>query len=231
MDPIREILKSDNPMADYKTVNACVRAVNDMAKEIARLRYQLETISAATTDAGVVFFPFKIYQLPSTLRNQRDPDSDWLKVRVRAGRVGSQVVDGTDICDDNPDSGRYPLIDDNGDPIKDIVIPAGKFAYWFWIEIDGGLPTVKHSDRPANDGWATFPDPDPGHVPIGFVDTETLRQTHQIIIRQILRNDIIGVPIDVCVTDETGENTKDTMYIPGFRAPGSAAGGGEGLEV
>lgn len=213
----RLIQQSDDPAHDWKKINWCVQQIEQLKGQVSTLQAKVDSLTAQLTDSGVPFHPFRIYQFPRTLRNSAalDPATDWRKVRVRAGRVGRTVVEDTDLCDDNPDGPRYPLVDDNGDPITDITVPADCIAYWLWIEIVDGAPILKHSDDPEGEGWATFPKPDATHFPVGYVDSQTLKDNHRVIIRQLLRTDLVGPVMDVCVDDGNGGTTRVKFIVTG----------------
>ena len=141
--------------------------------------------------------PFKLYQLPDVLRITPDPDTDWRKFIVRAGRVLGADATGTDAVNADPDSETYPTSP------TEITVPEDTAAFWFWIEINGSTPTVRYgptpsassysSDWTSTNPWTAAPVPDSQHIPIGWVDTHTEAASHNAIVRQLLRQDIISV--------------------------------------
>lgn len=186
------------------------RAIVNLASAASGTSAGLQTLKdlvAAQPHASrslVNLFPFAIYQIPSFLRVTPDPATDWLKFRIRAGRVMETNADGTDsdfdaTPDSDPDSEYIPLGD------GDINVPTGTAKFWFWLEIgdDDGTTTaiVRYGPDPTaesySDEWETdnpwdiAPRPDGSHVPIGWVDTLTNQASRTPIVRQYLRSDLV----------------------------------------
>ena len=150
--------------------------------------------------------PFRIYTLPDVLRAEPDPETDWRKFIVRAGRVMETDAEGTDGYDDDPDSEFIP---DTAEEYAEITVPEGEEEYWFWLEIDtSATPTtavVRYGPTPtastgpgtsswtSTNPWTSAPVPDSDHIPIGKVDTSIESDTHTAVIRQYLRADIVTV--------------------------------------
>lgn len=161
-----------------------LRGALESAKNIAR---RLDTLH-----------PFKLYQLPSVLRETPDPATDWRKFLVRAGRVFETDATGTDAIDSDPDSEEYAASP------TEITVPEATDDYYFWIEIDTAVsPTtaiVRHgtlaqaiAGSSGGSPWPDAPVPDSEHIPIGTVDTDTYASDYQPKVRQLLRTDIIQV--------------------------------------
>lgn len=143
--------------------------------QLAQLRRDLGTKFPTRKTFG--HFPFRIYRLPDHYRSSPDPDTDWLKFRVRGGKVWIDWVEydatGTDGAADPDDD----TILDAGD----VAVTSGVARYWFWLDISSGSVAVNHG--------ASAPTWSPAHVPIGYVDTTNT--TAQIaIVRQIVRTDL-----------------------------------------
>lgn len=153
-----------------------------------------ETGSSAATG----FFPFKIYQV-----NPESSD-DWRKVRVRAGRINSKVLTGSgcDGYDTNPDEYIFPDCDD-------IEVPANESEYYLWIELDGTEYVLNHGDPP--EGWSNYPDPHKSYWPIGFVDTASRASDQVAVIRQLQRQDFMGLETPIC---DPLTNESSTVVTP-----------------
>ena len=177
----------DDSRRNWTSIQQMAFALKGLTSGLQELRDQVNAMKerAAFLDT---LHPFKIYQLPAVLRAAPNATTDWLKFRVRAGRVLGDDATGTDANDVNPDDETYPDVDD-------ITVPSGVEEYWFWL--DGTV--VKHGyddgagGDPVSQGWTSFPDPDATHIPIGFVDTDTLSGSYTAIIRQLLRTDVVTV--------------------------------------
>ena len=183
------------------------RGIQNVAKALATLSTGLQSVRSQL-DAFIkrslkpnylAFHPFKIYQLPQTHRDTPAPSTDWLKFRVRAGRVIVSDVTAVDVSGTgmdgynlDPDSDFIPTVS-----VTDITVSSGVEAHWFWIELStsGSSPTatLKNGATPTSAGWTSFPNLDGLHIPIGFVDTDTDSDNQQAIIRQLLRTDLIGI--------------------------------------
>jgi hypothetical protein len=163
------------------------------------------------TPRGAVMHPFKIYQMPLSLRTSVDANT-WRKFRVRAGRVLESDATGTD-GESWPDGQLFPSAG------QEVTVPATTAQFWFWLEIgsSGGTTTAVvrwHSDPTATsyDGgedttaadwtstnaWTGFPVIDAEHVPIGWVDTNTKASEKVALVRQLLRADLIGGTGEEC---------------------------------
>jgi len=138
-------------------------------------------------------FPFRIYQLPGQYRDTLDPSSDWLKICVRAGRVLWFDATGTDGQNDDPDSETFPV--SSGVGVGEITCTSNVPKFWIWLEIDFGAPSavVKSGSDPTTNGWTAFPMIDANHLPIGFIDTQTNLASKILVIRQLLRADVIQI--------------------------------------
>lgn len=152
--------------------------------------------------------PFKIYQVFST---PADPQNDWLRFRVRAGRVMESDATGTDGANADPDAEELQAADTS----TYITVESGVEKYYFWLDIaEAGVTTaaVRHAADPATVGpgnpvaWSTYPKPDSTHVPIGWVDTLTHQADKVVVIRQLLREDVIAV-------GKSGVNYKGTYVV------------------
>jgi len=194
-------LKSFEPAGlDYLRVNQVVAEAAFVRNEVAQLRGQA---GRPGPFSPAVLHPFKLYQLPSMYRQAHDPATDWLRWRVRAGRVLETDAAGTDGIDTDPDSESYP------DSAPDIIIPSGIAKFWFWIEIgmdSFGATTAQvfYGDNPkvsrypadgdalwtSDNPWTSFPVPDANHVPVGWIDTATNAGNKQAVVRQLLRTDL-----------------------------------------
>jgi len=178
------INKQDDPRKDWQKFNALAAQVERISDAVGLGR---ETLSSLRNTVGSLLtgmHPFKIYQVPPHLRSSVTAD-DWRKVRVRAGTYGHlDVATGTDDVE-WPDQGEFP-------DIADITVPQDEPRYYFWVEHNAGTVQVKHGTDPAANGWTEFPVQDADHIPIGYVDTQTRAADKEIIVRQILRTDILN---------------------------------------
>lgn len=177
-------------------------AVAQLSGRLSGLVGGLQTVDdrvSAMKRGGLVLadlHPFKIYNLPSVLRTTPAPETDWLLFRVRAGRVMSTNALNTDGADSDPDVEDFP-------DVTDVEVPSGTASFWFWLEINGTVPTVRWGPTPtassfsgtpawtSTNPWTSFPTVDSAHVPIGWVDSQTDAANKVAHVRQILRTDLL----------------------------------------
>jgi len=149
-----------------------------------------------------LMYPFKIYQLPWQFRTATNPATDWLKVRVRTGRIlqgGIEIVKGTDGAP-QPDIETY---NDLPKTYYDISVPANTSKYYIWVKIStfqlyfgtspasGNIPTTSSPWFVASaDSWPTFPNTDSDHVLIGYCDSNTMASQHLLLVTQYVRADL-----------------------------------------
>jgi hypothetical protein len=180
------------------------RSVAQIAGGLADVQAGTEAASAAfqarkyTQDAQTLLHPFKIYQLPGVLRGTPNYAADWLKFRVRAGRVyinGAPAnVAGTDAADTDPDAENYPNV-------SDISVPSNTASYKIWIEISGANASINSG---AN-GWSGYPNTSATIIPVGIIDTQSSSGSATAVVRQILRADVL--------TPAGGNGTAVGMFI------------------
>jgi hypothetical protein len=147
-------------------------------------------------------FPFRIYQLPEWFRSAPNPAVDWLKFCVRGGNVLYFDATGTDGYNADPYAEYFPTA--SGAGVGEVALTAGKQT-WFWLSINLGTPaavmqcgysgqTVSgNTGDPIALGWTNFPDPNPGYLRIGYVDTLTNEATCVPIVRQYLFGDVCNL--------------------------------------
>jgi hypothetical protein len=194
---------------DYRRLNQAVAEAAFVRNETGQLRYGTGR-PAPFKEAE--FHPFKLYQLPQMYRDGTDPQTDWRRWRVRAGRVMEVNAIGTDGLNDNPDQETYPLQGVDSPALADYLVPANVAQFWFWVEIgqdESGARTAVvryHTDPtqasydggefaaqawgPSDNPWSSFPKPDAQHVPIGWVDTSSQGGDLTAVVRQLLRTDV-----------------------------------------
>lgn len=193
---------------NWTYIKAAIDRQAEMAAQMDNLRQEVVALRRMVKSGLFDMFPFRIYQLPFFLRASPD-DDDWLKFRVRGGRVGDLEVDDTD-GETIPDLDTYP-------DMTDIVVDTGVDAHYFWIELsdpsDVKTATLKNGEDPNSAGWDDFPDTDGRFILIGYVDTATRESEKIAIIRQLLRTDILkGIETFDC----TGGTETPVDYI-GYR--------------
>lgn len=193
------------PIRSGQPIARAFRSVNAIGSQLASAQTEIINLRHATTASGSrvigadAHHPFQIYQIPGAYRETPDA-TDWRKVQVRTGAVfsgGTEIeVTGTDGVAD-PDSEVV------GQPATDILCDADTAKYWFWVAISGTTASV--------DSGATAPAWDSSHIPIGYVDTLTHAADHQVIIRQMLRGDVLTVAGGIHWEGEW----EDTSYTEG----------------
>jgi hypothetical protein len=189
-------LKSLEPSTlNYRRINEAIGDAAFARSEASQLRYRT---GRADPFSAALFHPFKLYQLPPMYRDGTSAD-DWLKFRVRAGRVLGTDAAGTDGQDADPDAEVYVP------GAADITLPSGAAKFWFWLEFGAGGSgaIVRYGTDPTAasystawmsiNPWTVAPVPDSQHVPIGWVDTSTDTGNHNAIVRQLLREDVVTV--------------------------------------
>jgi hypothetical protein len=188
---------------NWQVINQLNREGEAARQGLVAARYQLEGRRGQATEENLGLFPFCLYQLPSNFRSVVDPTTDWRRWRVRGGRVLESEATGTDGSTD-PYAEEYPAL------ATDILVPANTQKFWFWLEIGtSGTTTavVRYGPTPTassyNDGvnpswtstnaWTSATKPDETHIPIGWVDTQTLAANSISKPRQLLTSDVVTV--------------------------------------
>jgi hypothetical protein len=171
---------------DWRAINRAMAGTAFDHREAAANRHNLTPLLRGRELSADYWHPFKLYQVYSS---PPDPDTDWLKFRVRAGRVLGTDAAGTDGKNANPDAEELQ----SADTSTFTTITAGEAAFWFWLEIAAGAGTVHSSADPTEDGWDTCPFPDEHHIPIARVDTLTHQADKVAVIRQYLRADLTSI--------------------------------------
>ena len=146
-----------------------------------------------------ILFPFKIYQLPFMFQSGADPASAWRTFRVRAGFVfpsgaGGILPTGTDGVT-NPDIETY-FDQATTAQANAIVADDNTLQFWIWINVASSTSaSIQASATPATATvpWTGFPTPSSTNIPIGYIDTQTMRGQGTAIVRQILRYDSLGI--------------------------------------
>lgn len=187
-------LKAGEPLArNWRAINELGRWVDEEARRADALRRRMRSEEQrGLLRAGT--HPFQIY-CADGLYNEVTTSESWRTVRVRGGRVFESEATGTDGAT-APDGGELAAT-------GDIVVPAATAQYWIWLEVStagttaavvrhAANPTVVHATHNPTP-WATYPRPDAEHIPIGFVDTSTKADSLQVVIRQLLRTDVVQV--------------------------------------
>jgi hypothetical protein len=180
---------------DWRALNRAVAHGDFNQAESVADRHNLAPLLRGPEDVRGRWHPFRIYQVFSS-----PPDSgDWLRFRVRAGRVMESDASGTDATDADPDQEELQA----AATADYTTIPTGTANFWFWLELSGsgaGLtatvrsaadPSVAGTDNP--NPWPSYPLPDATHIPIGWVDTLTNESASVAIVRQLLRTDVVSI--------------------------------------
>jgi hypothetical protein len=231
--------RSGQPIArQFRRLNDLGRSVSAAGQEVINLRHRTEG-GRASFNADFRH-PFQVYQIPIEYRDSPDPNSDWRRFVIRAGRVFETDCSGTDGADANPDSEAI------GDDANELLVPEVTPKWWIWIEIgkdayDATTAVIRYSDTPnsnsysdgnnpswtSNAAWTGAPKPDSTHIPIAWVDTDTDNATHEAHVRQLLRADVISVGgsgVKFRGEWSTGETyAKDDLVIWSSSGPGIGA--------
>jgi len=90
------------------------------------------------------------------------------------------------------------------------VVPLATTQFFFWVEIssDAKSAVVRYGTDPtqasytdvamynpswtSTNAWTGWPTPDSAHILLGWVDTQTLASSAQVIIRQLQVTDILS---------------------------------------
>lgn len=182
---------------DWRVINSLAGKISSHRSESVAHFHNLMPQLRRPEDARGDWHPFKIYQVYS---QPPDPANDWLRFRVRAGRVLESDATGTDGANADPDAEDLQAADAS----EYITLTEGVAAFWIWLELgtaSGGATTavVRYSATPATagtgnpNGWSSCPKPDATHIPIGWVDTLTYKSDKRCVIRQMLKADVVQV--------------------------------------
>lgn len=193
------------PRADLKLgqpANANWRAINTVSADLAAVertqRAHAAAISRLDRRTGYLtagHHPFRIYSLPSRLRETPDADG-WRKFRVRAGLVGDVEVTGTDGADADPWSDSYPDVFAGDEFTVDDAIQ----KYYVWIEVTDDDTSIISAEIKHGLVWPPATPTDKALILIGYIDTWTGSETSQAAIRQIITEDFSpAVVLQVCL--------------------------------
>lgn len=188
------------------------QVAHGLSRTNAAVQAVLDQVNGARKALGLVdqMHPFRLYNLPGILRVESDPEIDWRRFRVRAGKVIFDNANGVDATGtDGQDNDPYGWGFDNL-PGTDIEVPEDEERWWFWLDFSfseetGWGAVVRNYSDPAATAeanpspWASFPVLDGRHIPLGYVDTKTRLDERTAIVRQYVFTDLMFGPIfEVC---------------------------------
>jgi len=205
---ITPIAKGADSRLDWRTVNAVVDAVNK-----ARLA---PFPKSRNQDAGLFMHPFRIYQLPSWMRDNID-STDWCKFIVRGGRVNSVEVTKTD-AETWPDDNTYGGPDLATTLTNEISVSSGVSKHSVWIKCNRALTTAEIAHAAGEppvfdtaDGYL--------QIPVGWINTSSGEARHEPWIRQLLRTDVFLPMSEYNVKDAACDDKKMMILASAMWTP------------